>query len=142
MQNNKKGLILVETEDEKYFIDSEGIRQGKYINFTLYGNILEIRNYVDNQLHGKYIRYDNHHKNIIEYECNYFQGLLHGEYIEYYPSGRIKTKYNIFNGKAEGECFKYENKENSTPQIIHYRNGVECDKYDNTIQVKNARKKV
>ena len=134
-----EGLTLVKTEDKEYYVDSQGRKQGEYKDFTSSGNICMKCNYVDNEINGKCILYYYDTDNIW-FEDNYSKGLLDGEYIMYHPSKRKFLEGNYVDDMKQGYWYKYEDEENSIPEIIYYEDDQECD--PPSVDVKNARKKI
>ena len=68
-----------------------------------YNNQIYIKcNYIDDKLHGEYIRYyildDSNIHNKIYIKCNYVDDKLHGEYICYDLNGKIIVKIIYSNG--------------------------------------------
>ena len=140
MDNTKKGLTLVKTEDKEYYVDSQARIQGLYKRYSsLSGNILEICNYVNDEKDGECIRY-HYGTYIISFKCSYSKGLKEGEVIWYYESKRIFVKGNYVKDKRDGEWAEYKDKENSKAFLTYFKDGEECD--PPSIEVKNARKKI
>ena len=137
--DNKEDLRLIKTINEEYYVDSEGRRQGKCIEYSSLGNIWGICNYVDNKKDGEFIRYY-YDIDIILFKCNFSKGLFDGEYIQYYESKRKSLEGNYVKGKKEGYWLYFEDEENAIHKIIYYKDGKKCD--HPSLEVKNARKKI
>ena len=131
-KRNKEDLIFIETWTEKYYIDSQGRKQGEYKGFSPNGNILIKCNYDDDKLNRKCIDYYTN-TDIISTESNYSKGLLHGEYIGYYGLKRKWFEGNFVNGKKEEKWIHYKNDdENTEKEYKYYQDGVECDPPSNS----------
>ena len=134
-------LTLVETKNEKFYIDFEGKRQEKYESYQymrqgqyrLYGlphdkKVVESTcNYVDGLIEGEKIYYFFHEdKYHLHEKTTYIGGEKNGLYEMYYkPSGRLLKRCNFFNDKLQGYVFYYKDDDaNTIIDTEYYINGV------------------
>ncbi|SNW62086.1 MORN-repeat protein [Orpheovirus IHUMI-LCC2] len=113
VQNGKCTYINDGTEEYMYV---NGLKNGKYRKFNIWGNLVEEGTYKDNKLNGSVSRYHGNGKKFVE--CTYIDNNLFGTYKEFNDKGIIIEQYddNIvkindsYKSVKSGKYNKYDNR--------------------------------
>lgn len=106
-----KRIIDVEQKDEKgnvtekYHLDKDSLKIGKYLSYNTAGNLFEESNYKKGKLNGQRTLY--HPNGNIEIIENYNNGVYDGPYLTYYTNGNINIEAAYNEGVMEGVLKRY-----------------------------------
>lgn len=91
---------------EIYFIDSDSVRQDRYVELTVDGkDTISQAFYKNGKLNGERKIYGTNGKlTTIE---NYQDGEYHGPELTFYPNGKVNTKGNFTNGILDSMFYVY-----------------------------------
>ncbi|MDA9773365.1 toxin-antitoxin system YwqK family antitoxin [Saprospiraceae bacterium] len=90
---------------EIYYIDSEDLRQGYYVELSLNGDTISTANYKDGELEGTRVIYDS--TGFVKTIENHKAGVFHGPIITYFANGKIQTKGNYTNNTLDSIFYAY-----------------------------------
>ncbi len=98
----------------------DGVLNGPYFEFAPYGQVALSCSYLNNKLHGHYIKYKSVRK--LE-EGDYLDGQLDGIYKKYYDgTEKVQQEISFKMGKQDGEHLFYNDKGEVTMRYT-YKNG-------------------
>jgi hypothetical protein len=120
---------------KNYFIDVNGNKEGKYIEYHENGNVHIKWTYHDDKKEGECIWY--YEGGNVEVKCNYHNDHSEGECIHYYENGCVCEKSNYHNNKLEGEYIWYYENENIKLKCNFHDNKIEGEffEYDESSQL-------
>ena len=87
------------------------IKEGKWITYSRYGDILNVFNFKKGEMDGKQLLYfpieneTNSVKLMEEYNCK--NGLKNGPWYQYYQLGKLKVEGSFKMGKKDGDFIYY-----------------------------------
>jgi antitoxin component YwqK of YwqJK toxin-antitoxin module len=132
-----KKMIIVKGDSgallERYEINQDSLKDGKFISFYESGDTFEVSNYTNGKLNGaRFIYYE---KNKIEIKEHYTNDSLQGRYEAFYPSGALKRTMQFEDNRIVGKLLLYyengqlkeevvmENNQENGPFVEYYENG-------------------
>ncbi|MFT5723227.1 MAG: antitoxin component YwqK of YwqJK toxin-antitoxin module [Bacteroidia bacterium] len=106
--NGKKSVMY--TVERNYYV-------GDFIWYYPTGDVFRKSHYVDGQLQGQLIAYDE--KKSILYDYNYKYDNRHGLCKDYYPNGKVKVEYTFFQDDLNGVT-RYYNESGNLKSTRYY----------------------
>jgi len=97
-----------------------GRKNGVYFEMNDRGSVSIQANYVDDILHGKWVKYKYGSK--AEKEINYAMGKYDGAYREYHNNGKMMKEIMYKNGIQDGSFRQFNDKEQVIMEYV-YKNG-------------------
>jgi antitoxin component YwqK of YwqJK toxin-antitoxin module len=86
-------------------VTEQGVRQGKWINYFLSGEVQSEGSYIENERSGAWNFYRKNGK--LEQQGSYRNDRIHGFWKWYYPDGTLLREEEYFSGKEEGLSVEY-----------------------------------
>ena len=82
-----------------------GIKDGDFLKYDIYGNLIIFAKYKNGKLNGKYREFYSGRR--IKSSCIYVDGIQNGVYKRYYKNGKLEFKGFYKNGRLAGEYKTY-----------------------------------